>query len=345
LGILLEYPHDATEGLSRRVLLRAAEEADSPSLAPVSAVVGFLGAGNYAGRVLIPAFREAGAQLHTLVSGGGVSALHYGRKNGFREASTDSAAMLAEPSINTVVIATRHNVHARQVLDALRAGKNVFCEKPLCLTLKELVEIETEIGQRPAQQLMVGFNRRFSPHVARIKTLLETVHEPISLVMTVNAGKIPPDHWTQDCEIGGGRILGEACHFVDLLRHLAGAAIKNYSCTRLSNQTNDTVSIQLKFENGSIGTIHYFANGHQSISKERLEIFAAGRVLQLDNFRRLRGYGWKDFSHMNRWRQDKGVLSLVERFVAAVVAGNQELIPINGILEVSRISIELGNLK
>lgn len=360
LGILLEYPGSAAELGDQDAAPRAAGDwvvplgaagtmiSDSvakPAQGDVN--VGFLGAGNYAGRVLIPAFKAAGSMLHTVVSSGGVSSVYYGNKHGFRQASTDGAAMLADTGANTVVIATRHNAHARQVLQALQAGKHVFCEKPLCLTLEELVDIEAEAVQRPDQLLMVGFNRRFAPQVVAMKGLLDTVAEPKSLVMTVNAGDILPDHWTQDPEIGGGRIIGEACHFIDLLRHLAGAPIVAHHSVALGRHPalvvrEDKATIILTFADGSVGTIHYLANGHKAFPKERLEVFCAGRVLQLDNFRHLRGWGWKGFSKLNLWRQDKGQKACARAFVDAVRTGAAAPITREEIFEVSRVAIEVG---
>ncbi|MCB1637061.1 MAG: Gfo/Idh/MocA family oxidoreductase, partial [Xanthomonadales bacterium] len=190
--------------------------------------VGFLGAGNYAGKVLAPVFRKAGAELRTVVSRGGVSAAHVASKQGFTTASTDERAAFEDGTIDSVVIATRHDAHARQVVSALRAGKHVFCEKPLCLSLAELEEIQAAADAHPAQVLMVGFNRRFAPQVRRMKTLLAQVAEPACFVFTVNAGAIPAEHWTQDRQVGGGRIVGEGCHFVDLLRHLAGSPVSRH---------------------------------------------------------------------------------------------------------------------
>jgi predicted dehydrogenase/threonine dehydrogenase-like Zn-dependent dehydrogenase len=345
LGILLEYPAvrvgsvQPAEG--RTVLLAPA------ALAPAKVSIAFLGAGNYAVRVLMPAFREAGATLHTLVSAGGVSAAHYGRKFGFLKASTDASEALADVAVDTVVVATRHNVHARQVLAALRAGKHVFCEKPLCLTLDELAEIDAEASGRRGQHLMVGFNRRFAPQVVKMKILLGTVAEPKSFIMLVNAGAIPSDHWTQDKAVGGGRIVGEGCHFIDLLRHLAGASIVGYRLVALDRHpelqvTDDKVTITLEFADGSVGTVHYLANGDKGFPKERLEVFCAGKVLQLDNFRRLRGWGWKGFSKMHLWRQDKGTQQCVNAFVDAVRKGAPPPISLDEIIEVSRVSIEAG---
>lgn len=356
LGILLEYSNqrDAEDLHSPIVRLR---DSDEPAGGEGTCRVAFLGAGNYASRVLIPAFKAAGAELDTLVSAGGVSATHYGGKFGFAKASTDWQATVEGETVNTVVIATRHDAHAQQVISALQAGKHVFCEKPLCLTMEELEEItqalEPESNDKQSQtvsnqHLMVGFNRRFSPHIQKMKSLLETVDEPMNLVMTVNAGEIPSDHWTQDREVGGGRIVGEACHFIDLLRYLADSPISGADGLALGQHPalatrDDKATLVLQFENGSVGTIHYLANGHRSFPKERLEVFCAGRVLQLDNFRKLRGWGWKGFSGFKTWRQDKGVAVMVEKFTAIVSDGGMPLIPIEEILEVSRISIELAN--
>jgi predicted dehydrogenase len=160
--------------------------------------------------------------------------------------------------------------------------------------------------------------------------------------MTVNAGAIPADHWTQDPERGGGRIIGEACHFIDLLRFLAGSRIASHQMTRMDSPTKDSVSISLKFEDGSMGVVHYFANGSKAFPKERLEVFAAGRVLQLDNFRKLQGFGWPGFTKMNLWRQDKGQKACAAAFVQAITTGGPAPIPLDEIFEVARVSIEVS---
>ncbi len=347
LGILIDYPPGEGGGEIRE---RAVSLSAGAGAAPAGkARVGFIGAGNYGGRVLIGAFRKAGATLDTLVSAGGVSSVHFGKKFGFREASTDVAGMLANSAIDTVAICTRHDTHARFVREALAAGKHVFVEKPLCLTLAELGDIESTLeeahatGARPL--LMVGFNRRFAPQVVRMKQLLDVVSAPKCFVMTVNAGAIPNDHWTQDPSVGGGRLVGEACHFIDLLRHLAGAPIRKFEVTALGEESgppcSDKATITLEFENGSIGTVHYFANGHKGFPKERLEVFCAGRVLQLDNFRKLRGWGWKGFSHMNLRHQDKGQTACAKAFVEGILNGRSSPISAEQLLEVSRVAIEV----
>lgn len=353
LGILLEYP--GVRGEPERVV-QLPEPAPNPTAVPSGqgssgasqCIVGFLGAGNYAGRVLIPAFQSTGARLHTVASSGGVSAVHFGNKYGFMRAATDAASMFDDPDVNTIVVATRHDAHAGQVVAALRARKHVFCEKPLCLTLADLKEIEAAVMQADGESLlMVGFNRRFATQIVKMKALLETVAEPKNFLMTVNAGEIPADHWTQNAHMGGGRIIGEACHFIDLLRHLADTPIMRYQAVALGRHprlalTEDKATICLEFADGSVGTIHYLANGHKSFPKERLEVFCAGRVLQLDNFRHLRGWGWPGFSKLNLWRQDKGAQRCADAFVAAVRAGGPAPIPVDELFEVSRVSIEVG---
>lgn len=389
LGILLTYPRIEISQQARTISLREMHRSpqifgphydegktdpsdESPFTARIpqgdaavpKARVSFLGAGNYATAVLIPAFKVAGADLRSVASSAGVSGVHAGRKFGFAETTTDSDLLFADSATDAVVITTRHGNHARFVLQALHAGKHVFVEKPLCLTLDELGEIEAAYGSpralgpsdnnvqipviasgEAARQpiLMVGFNRRFSQQVQKMKSLLRSVSGPKSMVMTVNAGAIPAEHWTQDLEEGGGRIIGEACHYIDLLRFMAGVPIMSYQRVTMDATTQDTVTLQLTFLDGSIGTVHYFANGSKSFPKERLEVFAGGGVLQLDNYRRLVGFGWPGFKQMRLWRQDKGHKACAKAFVDAVSMGDASPISVDEVMEVSRISIELAN--
>jgi predicted dehydrogenase len=188
---------------------------------------------------------------------------------------------------------------------------------------------------------MVGFNRRFAPQVVKMKSLIAAVAEPKSFIMTVNAGAIPAEHWTQDMEVGGGRIIGEACHFVDLLRFLAGAPITRIQAISSSAAGHDKVSFSLGFADGSFGTVHYLANGHKSFPKERLDVFCAGRVLELDNFRKLTAYGWPGFSKVNLWSQDKGQTACAAAFVNAVEKGGPSPIPFSELTEVTRTTFEI----
>jgi len=231
-------------------------------------------------------------------------------------------------------------------VDALKSGKHVFVEKPLAIRLDEIDAVEEAVRAAGANGgiapiLMVGFNRRFAPHVVRTKALLETLREPKSLVMTVNAGAVPPEHWTRDPDSGGGRIIGEACHFIDLLRFLAGSAIVEHQVAA-ARTADACVTISLRFSDGSTGTVHYLSNGHRSFPKERLEVFCGGRVLQLDNFRTLRGFGWPGFKTMKLWRQDKGQTACVEAFVTAVREGRSSPIPLAELIEVARVTLAVS---
>ncbi|HGW4638828.1 bi-domain-containing oxidoreductase [Acinetobacter baumannii] len=347
LGLLLKYNSPVETRLEKRVVLRPI------SIEPKNAVVGFIGAGNYASRILIPAFKKASSQLHTIVTSGGINGVIHGEKTGFAEASTDLDGLLNNKDINTVAIATRHNSHAYFVEKVLSAGKNVFVEKPLALTVEEIEKIETVYNQNIQNnqyaRVMVGFNRRFSPQVQKMKTLLDTVKEPKSFIMTMNAGAIPADHWTQDNAVGGGRIIGEACHFIDLMRFLAGSKIVSIQARRMGETDavqilEDKASITLGFEDGSFGTIFYLANGASSFPKERVEVFTAGRVLQLDNFRKLKAFGWPGFNKMNLWRQDKGQDACAAVFVDSIRDGKEAPIPADEIFEVARVTIQVAEI-
>lgn len=347
LGILLQYPGETQARHKATVPLTEVHFNYSQP------VLGVVGAGNYAARVLIPAFKEAGAQLHTISTSGGINGVVHGEKVGFAHASTDTDGLIANPAINTVVIATQHNTHSRFVSQALTAGKHVFVEKPLAIDLEELKEVEAAFQAAHAQgagpQLMVGFNRRFSPQIKRMKELLMAVSEPKSFIMTMNAGAIPAEHWTQSNTVGGGRIIGEGCHFIDLMRYLAGSEIISVQARRMGDTphlsvTEDKAAIILGFADGSFGTIHYLANGASSFPKERVEVFAAGRVLQLDNFRKLKGFGWPGFKKMNLWQQDKGQKACAAAFLESIKKGLPCLISPEEVFEVARVSIDVAEI-
>lgn len=314
-------------------------------------VVGCIGAGNYGGRTLIPAFAKAGANLHTIVTANGLNAVHYGKKFGFANASTNAAEMFGQKEINAVVVATRHDTHALLAAEALRGGRHVYVEKPLALNLEQLAEVESAYAESIARGatpiILVGFNRRFSPHVQRMRQMLQGRDGPKSLTVLMNAGALAPDHWTQDPLVGGGRILGEACHFVDLARFLIGVRIVGASARAMRNgvraaRSSDTAHIALDFEDGSIASIQYYANGHRSFPKERIEMFASGCIVQLENFRILRGFGGPGFRSFRTWRQDKGHVACVQAFLRAIETGEPSPIPPEEIFEVSRVAIEIA---
>lgn len=339
LGILLSYPGVEITERSKNISLskNVSAKKDKKKIVNIS----FIGSGNYASSVLIPAFKATGVNLISIASKTGVRGTHVGNKYGFSETTTDINNLLKNDKTEAVVIATNHNSHADFVIKALKEKKNVFVEKPLCLTLNELEEIKAIY--KSTEILMIGFNRRFAPQIKKIKSLLSNINEPKSFIMTINAGDIPKDHWTQDLDLGGGRIIGEACHFIDLLRFLAGENIIKSQIQFMDSSTKDTASIQLTFLDGSIGSIHFFANGSKSLPKERLEVYARGGVLQLNNYQKLTGYGWPGFKKMNLWQQDKGQKACSKAFIEAISEGNSSPIPIEEVLEVSEISIKLAN--
>ncbi|HLB41654.1 MAG TPA: bi-domain-containing oxidoreductase [Gammaproteobacteria bacterium] len=339
LGLLLEYKNHNYQTVKVNIIpLKQVSFFQSDQVC-----IGFIGAGNYASRNLIPAFKSTEASLKIIACSAGISGTQLGKKYGFEKVTTDTDHIFSDSEINTVVIATRHHNHAYLVCEALKANKHVFVEKPLCISFVELDNVINCLALYPSLRVMVGFNRRFAPHIQKVKSLLEQVNEPKSFIMTVNAGEIPATHWTQDQAIGGGRIIGEVCHFIDLIRFLAASSITQAHIVRLGNMLNDDkVSISLSFADGSFGTIHYLANGHKSFPKERLEIFSSGRILQLDNFRELRGYGWPGFKKMKLWRQDKGQKSCVRQFIDTVKNNLDSPLPIEELIEVSRVTLELA---
>ena len=334
LGVLITYPEQASE--NRQVHLGS--EGKRPALlGERSVTVGVLGAGAFAITTLLPAIkRTKGMELAGLCAATGSHARHAAEKFGFRYCTTEEQRILDDPSINAIVIATRHHLHARQVLAALAAGKHVFCEKPLCLNESELVEIVRAYrvsGRDP--MLLVGFNRRFAPMALKMKAFLDRIAEPLALHYRINAGFVPRDHWVNDPEQGGGRILGEVCHFVDFLTFLAGALPIEVQ-TRNVATSNDNVVVSLRFANGSQGTISYLANGDRSYSKERVEVFGGGAVAVLEDFRRLElvRQGKRQILR-SRLRQDKGHRGEWEAFCAAVRGGGSTPVPFEEIVSVT----------
>jgi predicted dehydrogenase len=316
--------------------------------------LGFLGSGNYASRVLIPAFKKTEAILDTLVSSGGLSSVHHGKKHGFRCASTSINDVLANNDIDTVIITTRHDKHAEQIMAAIKARKNIFVEKPLALTLEELNEIERYFREINSSQgtkikLMIGFNRRFSPHLTKIKKLLEPViRGNKSIIMTINAGSLPEDHWLQDLKIGGGRVIGEVCHFIDLMSFIMSSKVKSHqvqlmqSSSQLSFQ-NRSITIGLNFDDGSFGTIHYIVNGGKAFPKERIEVFSNDGALQMDNYKSLKGYNWPGFSKFKTFSQNKGQVECVSLFVKAIKNNDCSPISFDEIMDNSKLAIKISD--
>jgi predicted dehydrogenase/threonine dehydrogenase-like Zn-dependent dehydrogenase len=311
LGVVIQYSEG---GDGSRTLALVPEPAAATRSATVGVSVGLLGAGVFATGTLVPALKASSdTRLISVCAANGSHAKHAANKFGFRNCTTDESQLIDDSRVNTVVIATRHHLHAKQVLAALAAGKHVFCEKPLSLSEDDLGSIvRAYLGittaARPA--LMIGFNRRFAPMTARMKAFFAPISEPLALHYRINAGYLPPDHWVNDREQGGGRILGEVCHFVDLLMFLAGSPVIEVEARAVGSAgrySGDNVLVSLTFANGAQGTISYLANGDRSFSKERIEVFGGGTVAVLEDFRRLELVrdGRRE-TVRSRWRQDKG---------------------------------------
>lgn len=303
-----------------------------------NAVIGMIGAGNYTNQTLLPKINDE-FKLKTLVSATGLSSSIVGKKHGFELATTNVEKVMKDEEINTVVITTRHNTHFEYVKEALENDKAVFVEKPLALTHEELDELE---GLYNNQHIMVGFNRRFSPLVIKMQELLKSTISPKSIMININAGKIPANHWTQDPVVGGGRLIGEACHFIDLARAISGSKIVDSQIVSMNDreETLDTFSILLKFEDGSIANINYYANGSKAYPKEHIQVNCEGKILEIDNFKVLKGYGFSKFNKMKSPKQDKGHKDCINGFLNST-KGNVPLIPFDELMEVSRISISL----
>lgn len=343
VGILIEYD-TAKEHRRGPVLLKPKAGTAAPP--PGTATIGFIGAGSYAQSHLLPNLpRDSRVTLKGVMTATGTGSRSVAERFGFEFCTSDARDILNNEEINTVFIATRHDSHADLVIQALKAGKHVFVEKPLCLREEELEEIRQVYDERlsagNAGLLMVGYNRRFSPLVQILKEKLPV--GPMAMLYRVNAGAIPPDSWIQDPDSGGGRIIGEVCHFIDLLIYINGSLPEKVYATAMPAPQNlqDTVTINLTFANGSIGTICYFANGDKSLPKEYLEVYSHGTVAVLDDFRSLsilsrgRKQGKKLFS------QDKGQKKEVERFINDIITGGKTLIPFDEIYFASLSSFRI----
>jgi predicted dehydrogenase/threonine dehydrogenase-like Zn-dependent dehydrogenase len=344
LGVILEYP-DAVPPLQRVIATPTSSETNRAvtTTATGKVSIGVIGAGNYTKIRLLPELRKSGARLATIASASGVTAAQAARKFGFEASTSDYKTILADESINTVFITTRHDQHAPMAIAALEAGKHVFVEKPAAIDRAGLDGIRAAVAAAGDRQFLVGFNRRFSQHAVKIRQLVAGRTQPVCANMMVNAGYIPKDNWAQDPAVGGGRIVGEGCHWIDFLRYIVDRPISEVRATMIGaapgvETRDDNISISLLFTDGSLGNIHYFSNGHKSVSKERLELYAEGKVLWLDNFRKLQGWGWPDFKKLNFHSQQKGRHAEICGFVDRVAEGGAALMPADDIWNVTEAS-------
>jgi len=302
-------------------------------------VIGIIGAGNFTGATMLPALKKCNAPIKYIASSGGLSGTTLARKFGIANSTTDYKQVLADPEVDVAIITTRHNKHASMVIETLDANKHVFVEKPLALNKAELDGI-LAVYEKHDKTINVGFNRRFAPLAVKMKQLLGDPGSAINITATMNAGFIPAQSWVHDMEVGGGRIIGEACHFIDLCTYLTGSKVKSVCMNAMGTnpeENTDNVSILLRYENGSNVVINYFANGSKSYSKERLEVYSNERTLVMDNWRKLYGYGFKGFSSLSSG-QDKGHVAQFALLLKLIKDSGGPLVPLNEIVNTTLAS-------
>jgi len=313
-GVLLKY--DTDKKISATVQLK------NTNAVAGKAAIGFIGAGSFAGNVLLPALKDD-CSFVGIATNRPNNARNIADKYGFNYCTGNVNELMEDKNINTIFIATRHDSHAGYVMDALKHNKNVFTEKPLCLHEAELEEIK-DLYQKSKSLVMLGFNRRFAPQIIKAKAFFDKLNVPLSINYRINAGTIDADHWVHDKNVGGGRIIGEVCHFIDLLTFITGSKVKSLSANAMQDAKHltDTLVINFQFENGSIGTISYFSNGNKNLDKEYLEIFGAGQVIVIDDFKDMQTYGSSKKTD-SLSKQDKGHKQEVAVFLEAIVKGKE----------------------
>lgn len=328
IASILEYP--VKSDLSRTVVVEPGKFKKS------NEGIGIIGAGNFTKMTMLPALKACKAEIISIASAGGVSGTSLAKKYNIHKSTTDYKEILTDSDIDLIMITTRHNQHAQMVVEGLNNGKNIFVEKPLALNNDELRKIiDAYTGKNT---LTVGFNRRFSPHIRRIKQLVGNTS--MNIVATMNAGSIPSNVWIHDMNVGGGRIIGEACHFIDLITFLTGSTVKAVCMNAMgpnAQEETDNASILLEYENGSTGVINYFSNGSKAYSKERIEVYSQGRTAILDNFRITTGYGFHGFSRM-KTSLDKGHRMQFNLMLESLKNGGGPIIPFREIINTTRAS-------
>ena len=301
-------------------------------------IIGIVGAGNFTTAMIAPVLKKLKANVKYICSSKGLSGTILAKKYGFAYSTTDYHEILQDADVSAVVLTTRHNQHAKQILQALKKGKHVFVEKPLALSLSEIDEIEQGFIEG-STSLMIGFNRRFSPFSIKAKNMLSK-NQPISVIATMNAGHIPIDHWVHDINVGGGRIIGEACHYIDLISFFTGSNVKEVVMNALgpnASSNTDNATILLRYENGSQGVINYLSEGSKEYQKERIEIYDCGRNILIDNFRSIQFYGYKERNYSSS--QDKGHTNQFKSWHNMILNGGPELISVHSLFNTSKAAI------
>ena len=333
IASIINYSSRLDDVLSSRV------EITSNLSSPSSGVIGIIGAGNFTSAMIVPTLRKLGANLKYIASSKGLSGTLLAKKYGIGYSTTDYSEILNDSITDSVIITTRHNQHAKHVLEALNAEKHVFVEKPLAINIEDLNNI-LDCKQQTEKTVTVGFNRRFSPFSQSAKEALGSNPGPINVIATMNAGEIPLEHWVQDMEQGGGRIIGEACHYIDLISYFTSSKVQ--SVLLAANGTNprdntDNASILLKYDNGSLGIINYFSNGNKSYPKERIEIFQSGKNIIIDNFKQVQFFGYRNKGIKKT--QDKGHSNQFKNWLNMIQKGGEPIIPFDSIYNTSKASI------
>lgn len=352
VGVVLDYGEAQHVEEKRREVT-----ADSAETSPHALNIGFIGAGSFAQSMLLPSVRSfVGATLSGVCNANGLNAMNIARQFGFQFATTSAEEIFGSDRIGTVFIATRHNLHASMVEAALKSGKNVFVEKPLAVNereLEDIIQLYRKSAKKNRRILFVGFNRRFAPFVVQVGEFFRNAIEPFVVQYRINAGRIPKTHWTRDPAEGGGRIIGEVCHFVDLIQYLSRSAPVQVLAVPLGkqgyvSQDDDSVCVTIRFDNGSVGTINYLANGDPSVPKEHIEIFSTGRTAVIDNFKTLELYHQGSRKRVRQLAIDKGHKEEIRQFLSAVRDGGQSPIEFESIVAATRTtfaiqrSLELG---
>jgi predicted dehydrogenase/threonine dehydrogenase-like Zn-dependent dehydrogenase len=331
IASILSYKEQHIENPSNTIQLKEA------SFKGTKGVIGIVGAGNFTKMTMLPALKGSGAHYKYIASQGGVSGTAMAQKYGFSHSTTNYKEILADQEVDLLLITTRHNLHASMSVESLRAGKHIFVEKPLALNTDEL-KCVIEAQQASGKTITVGFNRRFSPHAEKMKSLLGSA--PMNVIATMNAGFIPANVWIHDLKVGGGRIVGEACHFIDLITFLTGSKVKAVCMNAMGinpEENTDNATILLQYENGSTGVINYFSNGSKAYAKERVEVYSQERTLVMDNFRKTEGFGFKGFSKL-KTSLDKGHKNQFHSLINRIQNGGAPLISMEDLINTSKAS-------
>ena len=333
IASIINYSSTLDDVLSSRV------EITSNLSSPSSGVIGIIGAGNFTSAMIVPTLSKLGANIRYIASSKGLSGTLLAKKYGISYSTTDYSEILNDSTTDSIIITTRHNQHAKQVIEGLNAGKHVFVEKPLAINIEDLNDI-LDYKQKTEKTVTVGFNRRFSPFSQSAKEALGSDPGPINVIATMNAGEIPLEHWVQDMEQGGGRIIGEACHYIDLISYFTSSKVQSVLLAangKNPRDNTDNASILLKYENGSLGVINYFSNGSKSYPKERIEIFQSGNNIIIDNFKQVQFFGYRNKGFKKT--QDKGHSNQFKKWSNMIQKGGEPIIPFDSIYNTSKASI------